>query len=43
MFYMRGGINMDQAYRMTSRERDNKMKLIKENIERTHKTGIALL
>jgi hypothetical protein len=42
-FYMRGGITRDQAMRLTFRERENIMKLIKENIERTHKTGIALL
>lgn len=41
-FYSRS-ISRDEAFRMTRIERENFMKLAQSNIERTSKTGIALL
>ena len=41
-WYMRGGVDIDQAYRMTYRQRKYAMKLIEENIERTSKSGIMM-
>ena len=42
-WYMRGGITWDQAWRLTYPEKTQIFKIIKENIERTEKTGIPLL
>lgn len=42
-WYMRGGVTLDQAYKMTPRQRKHALKLIKENIERTNKTGTNFL
>ena len=41
-WYMRGGVNIDQAYRMTYRQRKYALRLIEENIERTSKSGIMM-
>lgn len=42
-WYMRGGVTREEAWQLSLRERKKIMKLIKENIERTNKTGLALL
>ncbi len=42
-WYMRGSITWDQAWRLTQNERTAISKTIKDNVERTQKTGIALL
>lgn len=42
-WYMRGGVTYDQAMRLTHRERQIMAKLIKDNIERTEKSGMPLL
>lgn len=42
-WYMRGSITWDQAWRLTARQKEIISKLIKDNIERTEKHGIALL
>jgi hypothetical protein len=41
-FYMRGGCPLDQAYKLTNRQRKNTLKFIEENIERTNKTGVMM-
>ena len=41
-FYMRGGVDLDQAYRMTNTQRKYALKFIEENIERTNKSGIMM-
>lgn len=42
-WYMRGSINWDQAWRLSSRHRKIIINLIKRNVERTEKTGLPLL
>lgn len=42
-WYMRGSVNWDQAWRLSSRHRKIIMNLIKKNVERTEKSGIPLL
>lgn len=42
-FYMRGGINIDQAYQLSPQQRKFIFKRIKKNIEQTEKSGISLL
>lgn len=42
-WYMRGSINWDQAWRLTRQHREIIIKLIKDNIERTEKTGLPLI
>ena len=42
-WYMRGSITWDQAWRLTHKQREIIHKIIKSNIERTEKSGIALL
>lgn len=42
-WYMRGGVSREEAWQLSHRERKKIMKLIKENIDRTNKTGLALL
>ncbi len=42
-FYMRGSITWDQAWRLTSKQKDIIRKLIKDNIDRTEKSGMPLL
>lgn len=42
-WYMRGSVNWDQAWRLTPQQREAIVKLIKSNIERTEKSGMALL
>ena len=42
-WYMRGSINWDQAWKLTSKQREIVIKLIKSNIERTEKTRMPLL
>ena len=41
-WYMRGGITWDQAWRLTIIDKQAISKTIKNNIERTEKTGIPL-
>lgn len=43
MFYMRGSITRDQAWRLTPRERLAIRKRIEKNIEQTEKTGLSLI
>lgn len=42
-WYMRGSVSWDQAWRLTRKDRSVIFKTIKDNVERTEKTGIALL
>lgn len=42
-WYMRGSITWDQALRLTHTEKKAISSVIKDNIERTEKTGLALL
>lgn len=42
-WYMRGSINWDQAWRLSSRHRKIIINLIRKNIERTEKAGMPLL
>ena len=42
-WYMRGGIDIDQAWNLSFEEREIIMELIENNIERTKESGIALL
>ena len=41
-FYMRGGITLEQAYRMTNSQRKYALGFIEENIERTNKSGVMM-
>ena len=43
MFYMRGSVTRDQAWRLTPKERVAIRKRIEKNIEQTEKTGISLV
>lgn len=43
MFYMRGSVTRDQAWRLTPREREAIRKRIEKNIEQTEKTGLSLV
>jgi hypothetical protein len=43
MFYMRGSITRDQAWRLTPRERVAIRRRIEKNIEQTEKTGLSLI
>lgn len=42
-WYMRGSVTWDQALSLTYKEKQAISQVIKENIERTEKTGLALL
>lgn len=42
-FYMRGSINIDQAYKLTLQQRKLVFRRIKKNIEQTEKSGMSLL
>jgi hypothetical protein len=42
-WYMRGGIPLDQAGMLSPTQRKHALALIDENIERTSKSGMALL
>jgi hypothetical protein len=42
-WYMRGGISYNEAMALSSGEREIISKIIKENIEATEKSGLALL
>jgi hypothetical protein len=42
-WYMRGGVNYDQAWNSSPQERDEMMKLINENIQRVKETKLPLL
>jgi len=42
-WYMRGGISYNEAMALSSSEREIISKIIKENIEATEKSGLALL
>lgn len=42
-WYMRGSITWDQAWRLTHKQKQVISQVIKDNIERTEKTGLALL
>lgn len=39
VWYMRGGVNIDQGFEMGYQDRDIINDIIKENIERTNETG----
>jgi hypothetical protein len=41
-WYMRGSVDLDQAYRMTYRQRKYAFALIEENLDNTQKTGIMM-
>ena len=41
-FYMRGGVTLDQSYRLTNSQRRNALAFIEENIERTTKSGVMM-
>lgn len=43
VWYMRGGVSYSEAWNLSIDERDKMHELIKENIERTEKTGLPLL
>ena len=40
---MRGGITMDQAYHLSSKDQKAKAEIIEENIKNTKKTGLPLV
>lgn len=42
-WYMRGGVSYSEAMALSSQEREIVSKIIKENIEATEKSGLALL
>ncbi len=42
-WYMRGSISWDQAWHLNKEQREAIMKRIKDNIETTEKTGLALV
>lgn len=42
LFYMRGGYSRDELWASSPKEREKALKLISENIDRTHKTGISM-
>ena len=42
-WYMRGSINIDQAWQLSLDDRSMIMDIIEQNIERTKESGIALL
>ncbi len=42
-WYMRGGINLEQAWQLTYDQRATIMDIISNNIERTQSSGLALL
>ncbi len=41
-WYMRGSVDIDQAHRLTYRQRRYALELIEENIDRTGKTGVMM-
>jgi hypothetical protein len=43
MFYMRGSVTRDEAWRLTPKEREVIRKRIEKNIEQTEKTGMPLI
>ena len=42
-WYMRGGINLEQAWQLSFNQRSMIMDIIKDNVERTKESGIALM
>lgn len=42
-WYMRGGINVEQAWLLSYNERSIIMDIVKDNVERTKESGLALL
>ena len=40
---MRGGITLDQAWQLSYNQRSIVMDIIKDNVERTKESGLALL
>lgn len=42
-WYMRGGVSYNEAMALSSQERELIGKIVKENIEATEKSGLALL
>ena len=42
-WYMRGGITLDQAWQLSYNQRSIVMDIIKDNVERTKESGLALL
>lgn len=43
VWYMRGGINLDQMFEIGYQDREIINKLIEDNIETTNKTGLLLI
>jgi hypothetical protein len=43
VWYMRGGINLDQMFEIGYQDREIINKLIEENIETTNKTGLLMI
>ena len=43
VWYMRGGINLDQAFMLNQKEQKIIYDIVSENIKNTEKSGIALL
>jgi len=43
VWYMRGGINLDQMFEIGYQDREIINKLIEENIETTNKTGLLFV
>lgn len=42
-WFMRGGITLEQAWQLNSKQRKIVHKRIKENVEQTEKTGLPLI
>lgn len=43
VWYMRGGINLDQAFEISYQDREIVNKIIEDNIETSNKTGHLLI
>ena len=43
VWYMRGGINLDQAFEISFQDREIVNKIIEDNIETSNKTGHLLI
>ena len=43
VWYMRGGINLDQAFMLNQKEQKIIYDIVSENIKNTEKSGMALL
>lgn len=43
VWYMRGGVNLDQAFEIGYQDREIINKIVEENIEKTNETGHLLI